>query len=46
MKQTTLMIDADQLREVVVRLANDVVRELSRNRKEQMVGKLEFHAAL
>jgi hypothetical protein len=46
MKQTTLIIDADQLREIVVRLANDVVRELTRNRKEKMVDKLEFHGAL
>ncbi|MED0758538.1 hypothetical protein P4S93_14235 [Aneurinibacillus thermoaerophilus] len=46
MKQTTLMIDADQLREIVVRLANDVVRELTQNRKEKMVDKLEFHSAL
>ncbi|AMA72730.1 hypothetical protein ACH33_07605 [Aneurinibacillus sp. XH2] len=46
MKQTTLIIDADQLREIVVRLANDVVRELTQNRKEKMVDKLEFHAAL
>jgi hypothetical protein len=40
------MIDADQLREIVVRLANDVVRELTRNRKEKMGNKLEFHGAL
>jgi hypothetical protein len=46
MKQTTLIIDADQLREIVVRLKNDVVRELTRNRKEKMVDKLEFHGAL
>ncbi|BAU27748.1 hypothetical protein DFP93_1025 [Aneurinibacillus soli] len=46
MKQTTLVIDAEQVREIIVRLANDAVRELTQNRKKKMVDKLEFHMAL
>jgi hypothetical protein len=34
------------LREIVVRLANDVIRELNKNPKEKMVDKIEFHMAL
>jgi hypothetical protein len=34
------------LREIVVRLANDVIRELNENRKEKIVDKIQFHMAL
>jgi hypothetical protein len=46
MKQTTLIIDAEQLREAVLRLAKEVVRELTQNQKKKHVNKTEFHFAL
>lgn len=46
MKQTTLIIDADQVRDLVIRLAKNVVHDLTRNRKEKDVDKSEFHTAL
>jgi hypothetical protein len=40
MKQTTLIIDAEQLREAVLRLVKEVVLELIQNQKKRHVNKI------
>ncbi|BAU28991.1 hypothetical protein DFP93_103161 [Aneurinibacillus soli] len=46
MKQTTLIIDAGQVRDLVICLAKNAVRDLTRNQKEKNLDKSEFHTAL
>ncbi|GED13761.1 hypothetical protein [Aneurinibacillus migulanus] len=46
MQQITLIIDAEKLREVVLHLVEEVVREPTHSQKKKHVNKTEFHFAL